>query len=138
MIELRLADKRVSVPQELRERVVPEPDGLDDELADREVGLELRGLFSGAAVDLADIPPCVGGGQGFVFELRSGEFGSQAFEARVVAQNPAVHVLGVAQGVAREPFDAEVRVCVAGEVEEVEECEDGAVRGADDAYGCWF
>lgn len=61
-----------------------------------------------------------------------------AFQARVVAQNPAIALLGVAQWVAREPLDAQLRVRAGGEVGEVAQNEDGGVRGANDgdAGGC--
>lgn len=59
--------------------------------------------------------------------------GDFALEAGVVAQDPPVALLGVAEGMAGEPPDVELGVCGGGEIGEVAEDKDGRVRGAD--YG---
>ena len=76
--------------------------------------LFLLALCTAAAVDLSDESPGVGFGEGFVFQLLAGEIGREALETGVVAQDPAVLGLCVAQGVAGEPFHAEVGVGAAG------------------------
>lgn len=126
-----------TVLRQLRQRVTGETDRLDDV---RAVGEMLTVLFRLAglatrAVDLGDYLSRRGSGQLLVFQLGAGKVGGQALQAGVIAQDPAVHVLRVAQGVAGEPFDAEVRVGVLGEGVEVEEGEDSTVGGADDGDG---
>ena len=76
--------------------------------------LFLLALCAAAAVDLGDESTGVGFGEGVVFQLLAGEIGCEALEAGVVAQDPPVFGLCVAQGVAGEPFHAEVGVGAAG------------------------
>lgn len=70
--------------------------------------------------------------------MGAGEVCRETLQSCVIAQDPAVHEHRVAEGVAGEPFDAEVRVGFFGEGDEVEEGEDGAVGGADDGDGGGF
>lgn len=86
-------------------------------------------LWTSAAIDLGDESTGVRFGDGFVFQLLPGEVGCLAFETGVVAQNPALHGLGVPECMAGEPFDTELWVGTTGEIIEVEKGEDGAVGG---------
>lgn len=66
------------------------------------------------------------------FEVCAGPNGDFTFETRIVAQNPAVTLLSVAERVAGEPFDAELGVGRCSKVGKVAEDEDGGVGGAND------
>lgn len=140
-IPLGILDGRcgTAVPGESRQVVAGVTHGVDDVGAVREVCLIRDSFPTAGTVDLLDEAAGLGGREVCVLELGARELGGLAFEAGVVAQDPAVgHEFGVAERVSREPFDAQVRMGGTAEVDQVHQGEDGAVRGADDGDGDGF
>lgn len=93
------------------------------------VGLLFSSRFVG---HFGDVLGHVAVGRRVRLKVLARPLGCFAFETSVVAKDPAVALLGVAQLVAGEPGDAQVGFACAGQIVEVHKDEDGGVGGADD------
>ena len=118
---IKLQRQRRPLLRKMRQRVSREAYSMDKMRASRQMSPVLSRLAGVAtrAIDFRDDLACGRGSQFIVFELGAGKVGRHAFEACIITEDPAVHVLCVAEGVAGKPFDAEVWVGGAGEVDEV-------------------
>lgn len=125
---------RPALHAELRQGLRLVPDGLADVRAVGQLAPVRFGLIAVGGLDLDQVPRHGRRREDPGLQVLPRPGRHLALEARVVPQDPAVALLGVAQRVPREPLDAQARVGAAGgEVGEVAEDEDGGVGGADDA-----